>query len=224
VRSNSSPFRRPPDNPWAGGSGAAPLVWARGLRHPQNLCFDPVTGTGLLTDIGQMQIEEVNLLARGANYGWPLREGTFAFVRDEPEQLYGLPADDASRGLTYPVAQYSHQEGLARPNGGNLGYSSAICGGFVYRGTAVPALYGHYLCGELVNGRIFHVPLSSLVQGQLATLQELTLLRDGAPVTLSGLAAGPGGRADLRFGQGADGEIYILTKQDGKIRKMAAPS
>ncbi|MFO1067901.1 MAG: PQQ-dependent sugar dehydrogenase [Geminicoccaceae bacterium] len=220
LRVGSKPFGTPASNPFPGLGGAGPLVWAYGLRHPQHLAFDTVSGTGILTDIGQWQIEEVNLLLRGANYGWPLREGTFAYVRDEPDQLYPLPADDAALGLTYPVAQYDHEEGLSYPTG-QLGFVSAICGGFVYRGSAVPALQGHYLCGDLVNGRIFHVPLASLVQGQQTPLLELTLTRNGAPVTLQTLV-GVNSRVDLRFGHGADGEVYILTKQDGVVRKMAA--
>jgi glucose/arabinose dehydrogenase len=223
LKSGTAAFRYPPDNPHAAVGGVARLVWARGLRHPQNLCFDSVTGTGIVADIGQWQLEEVNLLARGANYGWPHREGTFAFVRDQPEQLYGLPSDNATRGYTYPVAQFGRPEGLPRVGTSAEAFWTAICGGFIYRGSAVPALYGHYLCGELCTGRIFHVPLASLVPGQQANLQELTLLRGGVPVTLRGLAAAPSGRADLRFGQGADGEVYLLTKQDGKIRRMSAP-
>ncbi|MFO1069240.1 MAG: PQQ-dependent sugar dehydrogenase [Geminicoccaceae bacterium] len=221
LRVGSKPFGTPASNPFPGLGGAGPLVWAYGLRHPQHLAFDPVTGTGILTDIGQWQIEEVNLLLRGANYGWPLREGTFAFVSDQPEQLYGLPANDATLGLTYPVAQYDHEEGLPQ-TGWASGFVSAICGGFVYRGSAVPALQGHYLCGDLVNGRIFHVPLASLVQGQQTPLLGLTLLQNGVATDMTTLVGSTNGRVDLRFGQGADGEVYVMSKQDGVIRRMVA--
>jgi hypothetical protein len=83
----------------------------------------------------------------------------------------------------------------------------------------VPALVGHYLCGDIVNGRVFHVPVAELMPGRQAELKELTLKRNGTEVTLRQLV-GTTGRVDLRFGQGDLGGVYLLTKQDGKIRKL----
>jgi len=172
----------------------------------------------ILTDIGQSNIEEVNLGVRGGNYGWPVREGTFVTDTVKGYPLYALPPDDAKHGFTYPVAQYDHIDATT-----SLG-KAAIAGGYVYRGTAVPALAGRYLFGDIVRGRVFHVPVTDLKLGSQATIQELRLLRHGAPVTLLDLVgpSSPPGRVDLRFGQDESGEIYIVTKQDGKIRKLAA--
>ena len=76
------------------------------MRHPQNLTFDRGgAGTLLIADIGQTQIEEINIGRSGANYGWPVREGTFVTDRRRVQDLYALPVDDAARGFTYPVAQ-----------------------------------------------------------------------------------------------------------------------
>src|SRR5918912_2085781 len=127
----------------------------------------------ILTDIGQHYIEEVNLGVRGANYGWPLREGTFVTDRTDQDVLYALPSDDPTYGFTYPVAQYDHDDVV-----NELGLA-AICGGFVYRGSAVPDLTGQYLFGDLVIGRVFHVPATSLQLGSQATVHELTLRHDG---------------------------------------------
>ena len=207
------PYGVPADNPFVGQNGHLPEVWALGLRHPQNLCFDHGgTGTFIVNDIGDNYGEEVNLGVKGANYGWPLREGTFVTDRADGKILYALPADDATRGFTYPVAQWDHSEG------------EAIAGGFVYRGKAAPALVGQYLFGDIVTGRVFHVPVSQLKLGSQATIKELTLLRGGKTTTLLKLVGGsnPAGRVDLRFGQDDAGEVYILTKQDGKIRKLHA--
>ena len=205
----------PTDNPFVGRPGWLPEIHALGLRHPQNMSFDSAgTGAFLVTDIGQGHLEEVNLVTRGANFGWPLREGTFVTDRLDDATLYALPADDAERGFTYPVAQYDHDEGDETRR-------VAITGGFVYRGTAIPALAGQYLLGDLVSGRIFHVPVAQLKLGTQTPLQELTLRRAGVAVTLMDLA-GVAGRVDLRFGRDQAGEIYLLTKQDGKIRKLAA--
>ena len=213
-QADGSAYQVPADNPFAHRLGWLPEIWALGLRHPQNFSFDPVTGTMLITDCGQAQIEEVNLGRKGANYGWPLREGTFVTDRFDDATLYALPANDAVRNFTYPVAQYDHDEG-------NLARKSAITGGFVYRGVAIPALQGHYVLGDIVTGRVFHVPVTELKLGAQAVLRELTLTQGGGVVTLMALVGGPN-RVDLRFGQDEAGELYVLTKQDGKIRKLAA--
>jgi glucose/arabinose dehydrogenase len=207
----------PPDNPFVGVPGFLPEIWALGLRHPQNIAYDPGgDGALILTDIGQAHVEEVNLGVAGANYGWPVREGTFVTDRDDPATLYRLPTDDATRrsNYTYPVAQYDHDDGRA------------IAGGFVYRGSAVPELGGQYLFGDIVNGRVFHVPVAELRLGSLATIRELTLLRDGRRVELLDLVApsSPPGRVDLRFGQDEAGEVYVLTKQDGRVRRLRPAS
>ena len=215
-QSDGRAYAVPSDNPFVGRPGWLPEIWALGLRHPQNLSFD-VGGTGKLicTDIGHHHIEEVNVIVRGGNYGWPLREGTFAFAPNAARayQLHTLPANDAENGFIYPVAQYDHDEG-------NTKRRSAIAGGFVYRGSAIPSLTGHYICGDIVTGRIFHVPVSDLVIGKQTELKELTLKRAGNTIGLLNLVAGPD-RVDLRFGQDRAGEIYVLTKQDGKVRKLA---
>ena len=130
-----------------------------------------------------------------------------------------LPGEAALRPFAYPVAQYDRSEGFAAAGAPLAGGYLAITGGFVYRGSAVPALAGHYLCGDLVNGRIFHVPLSELRPGRQAPLRELTLTRGGGEVTLLGLM-GARNRVDLRLGEGEDGAIYVLSKQDGMIRKL----
>jgi glucose/arabinose dehydrogenase len=206
---DGAPYGIPADNPFVGRAGIHPEIFALGLRHPQNFSYDIATGgRPILADIGQHQIEEINLLLPGANYGWPVREGTFVTDRLRQDDLYALPADDASRGFTYPVAQYDHGEGVA------------ITGGFVYRGASVPALQGHYLFGDLVNGRIFHVPAAALVPGRQAAFAELTLLKNGTPVTLMQLMPGRQRRVDLRFGQDQAGEVYLTSKRDGWIRGL----
>ena len=207
---DGSPYGIPKDNPFIGRKGYLGEVWALGLRHPQNISFD-LQGSRdlmLISDIGQSQIEEINIGRKGANYGWPAREGTFVTDRLNAQVLYPRPADDATYGYTYPVAQYDHGEGRA------------VTGGYVYHNGPVKALRGHYLFGDIVSGRVFHVPYWKLWNGQQATVRELTLKRGGAETTLLGLVGAPSRRVDLRFGQDERGEVYLLTKQDGKIRKM----
>ena len=213
LASNGSRYRVPADNPFVGNNAYLPEVWALGLRHPQYFSWD-IGGdkTMIVVDIGQDQIEEVNLGIRGANYGWPLREGTFVTDRTDQTTLYALPEDDATRGFTYPVAQYDHSEGLA------------ICGGYVYRGTKIPELDGHYIFGDLINGRVFHLPVTSLQQGSQATIYELTLKRNGVTTTMRDIVKGQYDRVDMRFGQGPGGAMYIMSKQDGWIRRIMPAS
>ena len=203
----------PADNPFVGRAGWLPEIWALGLRHPEFLCVDR-SGSGpmIVAEIGQRNIEQLRFCLPGTNHGWPLREGTFVTDRYDQSTLYALPADDARNGFTYPVAQYDHDER-------NELSLVAVTGGFVCRGSAVPALRGYYLMGDIVTGRIYYVAVSSLRQGAQAVLRELNLRRNGRPVTLTGLLGNP--RADLRLGQDEAGEIYVLTKRDGKIRKLA---
>ena len=219
LQQGTAAYGIPQDNPFVGRAGHLPEVWALGLRHPQNLSFD-IGGTGamVISDVGQRTVEEVNLGVKGGNYGWPLREGTFVTDRFDSTSLYQLAPNDARHNLIYPVAQYDHDEGDVRAT------KSAIVGGYVYRGTAAPDLVGQYLCGDIVNGRVFHVAVSALQVGQQAVLRELSFIHDGAAVTLANLVGGVNRRVDLRFGQDESGEVYIVTKQDGKIRKMRTPA
>lgn len=210
-QANGADYATPGDNPFVGRPGYLPEVWALGLRHPQNLSFD-TGGRGqlLVTDIGQANIEEVNLGLRGGNYGWQDREGTFATAPGTSD-LFPLPSSDRPAdpnlpGYAYPVAQYDHDEG------------AAIAGGFVYRGTAIPQLYGQYLFGDIANGRVFHVPVDRLRPGAQAPIKELTFLVDDRVVTMRDLVGGS--RVDLRFGEGPDGELYVMSKQDGEIRRL----
>lgn len=210
LASGTQRYTVPADNPFVGVPGFLPEIWCYGLRHPQHLCFDPAdTRMGILVDVGQKRVEEVNILVKGANYGWANREGTWVTDRASQNILYGLPANDASYGYTYPVVQYDHDEGIA------------ICGGYVYRGTAIPALQGHYIFGDIANGRVFHVPVASLVLGQQTQVSELTLTRNGLDVTLLSLVGAANNRVDLRFGQDQAGEMYVMTKQEGTIYKLA---
>ncbi len=209
ARPTNGEYGIPADNPFVGaGDGSLGEIWAYGLRNPHRFSWD-TGGEGklLISNIGQNQIEEIEIGLAGANYGWSEREGTFVFDSATPNVLFPLPADDASFGFTYPVAQYDHDEGRA------------VVGGFVYRGSLIPALQGHYLFGDGVNGRIFHVPVEELVNGSQAEFAELVLLRGGVPTTLLALL-GDDSRTDLRFGIDEAGEIYVLTKRDGMVRML----
>jgi len=201
----------PADNPYATAQGdTVREIWTRGFRNPHRISWDLAGDNKMLIgDIGERNLEEVNIGIPGANYGWNKREGTFLFDFQTRDFVYPLPSNDSTFNYTYPVAQYDHDEGFA------------IVGGFVYRGTAIPELLGKYVFGDIVRGRIFYVDSDSLIMGQQAGISELTLMVNGMPTTLLDIVGES--RADLRFGLDEQNEIYVLTKQDAMVRKMVAP-
>lgn len=201
----------PPNNPFttATDPDVVKEIYAYGFRNPHRISWDTAGDHIMLEgDIGEKNLEEVNLIQSGNNYGWGQREGTFLYDRSlGQDNVWELPADDAMYNYTYPVAQYDRDEGVA------------VIGGYVYRGSAIPDMYGEYIFGDIASGRVFHVAADELELGSQAEVFELSLLdAEGVETTL--LEEVNYDRADLRFGVDNDGEIYILCKTDGKIRKV----
>lgn len=131
------PYTVPTDNPFVGNGSWQPEIWAYGLRNPWRFSFDRQTGALWVGDVGQNNWEEVDVITRGGNYGWPLREGAHAF------------SSTATAGLIDPVAEYSHADGIS------------ITGGYVYRGVAQPGLRGRYFYGDYGSGRIWSMDAAS---------------------------------------------------------------
>jgi glucose/arabinose dehydrogenase len=136
----------PADNPFLAVPGAVPEIWSYGLRNPFRFSFDHLTGDFVLGDVGQGQYEEVDFgpvsagLGRGANYGWPCREGFAA----------GL--ESCTGAFTDPVFAYQHPSDPSP-----VGY--AIIGGYVYRGSQAPELAGRYLYTDLGTGQVRSIRL-----------------------------------------------------------------
>lgn len=241
--SENGRYRIPNDNPFVALDGARGEIWASGLRNPHRLTWhvDPARPGApalLAFNIGLVSWETIVVIHKGANYGYSLREGTQTMSLDG---MSALPADDVipvrisdtvTRGTVrpvYPVAQYPH----TRAEGGD-----AIAGGFVYRGTAIPELQNKVVFGDITTGRIWYVGIAELLAADdgiattLAPIHEMEVdlrgivtttyrARGGAGQTIAGTAAvGGAGRVDLRFAIDGDGELYVLTKSDGMIRKI----
>jgi hypothetical protein len=130
---------------------------------------------------------------------------------DDENHLSPPPPGDERLGYTYPAVQYRHDLG------------KAVTGGFVYRGKAIPALYGKYVFGDIASGRIFFVEESTLVNGRPSPFGEIKLRYLGRERSLLEIVGGDD-RADLRFGMDEHGAIYLLTKRDGMIRKLSIPA
>jgi len=181
----------PAGNPFA-SSGGAPEVWAYGLRNPFRNSFDRVTGNLWIGDVGQNAVEEIDLMRAGdggANYGWPLYEGT--------QPLSGT----STAGLTFPIAQYGHGNGALQ--GGSL------TGGYVYRGP-VESLQGLYIFGDFVTGHIWSIPVAQVAIGT-------TLASSAFTVRTDGFAPGAGTIGNISsFGQDQARNLYIVD-YDGEI-------
>ena len=177
---DDKPYGIPAGNPFADGNGGAPEVWLYGVRNPWRFSFDPSNGDLWIGDVGQDLIEEVDQLpsflgrdaGKGADLGWNQMEGS------KPYQGGTAPA-----GAIPPVFDYPH-------TGGNC----SVTGGFVYRGSVIPALQGVYVFADYCVGDI-----RGLLARNAVRLDERSL---GIPV---------GAGQVTSFGEDADGEIYVLS-------------
>ncbi len=200
----------PAGNPFKDGRAAAgfPEVWAYGFRNPHKLSWD-VGGQGHLfvSDVGESNLEELNLVLPGRHYGWPRREGTWTVDPDGDLSTPRPPeADPQFFDLTDPVLQIDHDE------------VSAISGGFVYRGAQIPALQGRYVFGDIGSGRVFVADADAFALGRQALVRELLLTTPKGVTNLSAVVGSA--RVDLHLGTDEDGEIYLLSKVDGVIRRL----
>ena len=182
----------PADNPFVDQPGFVEEIFAYGFRNPFRFSFDMDTGDMYIADVGQNDIEEIDIGIAGGNYGWNLKEGTFCFepngndagfvTRCRPREV---PSD-----LIDPIAQYDHDEGIA------------VIGGFVYRGNAIQDLQGRYIFGDFAqtfnnDGRLFFLGhRDRVIEFQLVGQEEL-------------------GLSLLGFGQDANGELYVMANATG---------
>jgi hypothetical protein len=209
-------------------------IYAYGFRNTHRLSWDLTDGTMFGSDIGMNNIEEINIIHEGANYGWMKREGIWENGITRPggslDQLFALPPDVLSGRtkdeFTYPVAMYDHNDG------------QAITGGFTYHGR-IPALRGKFVFGDIVRGRVFVADTAALkkaddgVPQTVAPIEEIQLYTRDANgrrtyVTFHELVEAANGatatRADLHFGRSRDGELFLTSRQDGWIRMLVPDS
>src|SRR6185436_14454179 len=205
--SSNGQYRIPASNPFK-GPGQVPEIYAYGLRNPYRFCFDRLTDDLIHADVGQNNVEEIDRIVLGGNYGWPIKEGDFLFNRTNgPSGAAGTIGDPPGNrspgnpaGLIDPISgpegtlEYDHNEGIS------------ITGGFVYRGRAMPELFGKYIFGDLAlrtapvraDGRLFYADLEA------GTIKALPLPQFGGTAIL------PNGLTVHGFGEDADGELYAL--------------
>lgn len=206
--SKNKQYGIPPTNPFANDTDPETVkeIFAYGFRNPHRISWSK-NGQILASNIGHHRIEMLNIIEAGRDYGWPEREGGFVMrYKDNMDEVYKLPEDDAKNNFTYPVAQYDHDEG------------NAISGGLEYWGNSLSSLKGKYIFGDIVKGRLFYVEMKDLKLGQQATIKEFQMTVNGQQKTLVETTGDT--KVDVRFGRDHTGEMYILTKPDGKVYKI----
>ena len=177
------PYSIPSDNPYATSTQFRREIWAYGLRNPWRFSFDRTDGVIYVADVGQNQYEELNAVSAaqaGVNYGWRIMEGQHCFS----------PATNCTTaGLQLPVHEYSHADGCS------------VTGGYVYRGSRIPGVVGHYFYSDYCGGFLRSF---KLVNGA-ATDHRTWNIGDIGSVT--------------SFGQDASGELYMLTS-NGRVSRI----
>ena len=180
---HGDPYAIPSDNPFVGQSGARGEIWAYGLRNPWRFAFDKPGGLLYVADVGQDRFEEVDVVesnAKGVDYGWNIMEGSTCFVTTSCNQT----------GLEMPALVYDHSNG-----------ECSITGGYVYRGSIITDLIGHYLYSDYCAGFL----KSFRYQNGRATEQRTYTIGNIGSIT--------------SFGQDASGELY-LTSSNGKVYRI----
>jgi uncharacterized repeat protein (TIGR03806 family) len=184
------PYTIPPDNPFAqtgamcgpdphAATGNCKEIYASGVRNPWRWSFDSSTGELWAGDVGQDAYEEIDKITRGGNFGWNCREGTHAF-----NNCATNPSN-----FVEPVIDYGRSDG------------NSVTGGYVYRGSALPALAGVYLFADYGSGRIWRLTSNGSGGYTKTQLLDTTL-------------------AISSFGQGNDGELYVVDINGGALYKI----
>ncbi|MCH7988946.1 MAG: PQQ-dependent sugar dehydrogenase [Planctomycetes bacterium] len=163
----------PKDNPFVGRHGALPEIYATGFRNVWRIAFDRKTGTLWAADVGQDLWEEIDIVKKGGNYGWSIREGTHLFANKPGAE---------NVNVVEPVWEYDHRIG------------KSITGGYVYRGSKLPELAGHYLYGDYVSGKLWALQYDEK-SGKV--VRNMAVPWNSLPV--------------MSFGEDEAGELYVTT-------------
>lgn len=212
TASTNGQYGIPNTNPFVAikDSQALGEIYARGFRNPHRITWT-TAGDMLVSNVGHANIETLNHILPGHDYGWPVTEGPFRInIKGDMKKIYALPVEYNKYHFTNPLAMYDHDEGLA------------ICGGYEYTGTSIEQLKGKFIFGDIVRGRVFYINTADIKTGKMLPIEESRITLDGKPTSLKDICQCT--KVDMHYGRDARGDIYILTKPDGKLYKMVNAS
>ncbi len=197
----------PPDNPFVDDTDPATIkeIWAFGFRNPHRMAWDRQHGKRMMaTDIGESNVEELNIIEKGGDYGWPNREGNFKiYTKEDLKTVYPLSPGDREL-YKRPFAVYDHSVG------------NAISGGYIYEGD-LSELKNKYVFGDIVNGKLFYVNIDESLTD--STVYQLTIIKDGKETDLREMSHAK--RIHLRIGYDRlSKQLFVITKVDGTIRRV----
>lgn len=213
------PYGIPADNPFVGTEGRDE-IYAYGLRNPYRMSFDMGGNHDLIAaDAGQLLWEWVNLITKGGNFGWNIKEGSHCFDPDNPLESPEECPDTGARGepLIDPIIEYAN---IRQPGGIGV----VVVGGNVYRGSLLPQFSGRYIFGDWSTS--FGAPDGTLLvatprKDRMWHLQELQV---------HGRPDGRLGHFVLGYGQDFNGEMYVLTTDNtgptgetGRVYQLVKP-
>lgn len=172
----------PASNPFVDQDDARNEIWSTGLRNPWRFSFDRLTGDLFISDVGQNAWEEINFQPvnspGGENYGWKIYEGNHCFVDNCTDE-----------GFVFPIFEYNHEFGCS------------ITGGYIYRGTQYPSLWGNYFVTDYCTGNVW-----AIMQQPSGEWSSQLVLQSG--------------RLVASFGEDAAGELYMLDHRSGEILQI----
>ncbi|HWQ19904.1 MAG TPA: PQQ-dependent sugar dehydrogenase [Methanotrichaceae archaeon] len=214
---NGKPYGIPSDNPSFGNSSALPEIYAYGFRNPATASIDSKSGRLIVGDAGQELFEEADLVLKGGNYGWNLREGTHCFDSNRPKQPSLSCRTSGYRGepLIGPIVELGHDIG------------QVIVGGFMYRGLALPDFQGRYIFGDwssydpLDNGTLLVATPPPGWDGNISSADDLTpsdvQMWPTEAIRVTTSASGRINAYVRGFGEDADHELYVVTSDIGEL-------
>lgn len=180
-------------------------IYAYGFRNPHHMSWDGTNNNRMIaTDIGEANIEELNIINNGGDYGWPNREGDYGIATlDDLKTVFKLEESDLNL-YKRPFTQYDHEEG------------NAISGGYIYEGN-LTALKNKYVFGDIVTGKLYYTNIGSELSDP--NIYELGITQDGVETTLKEICNTD--RLHLRVAyDDYNKDLYLITKSDGKIWRV----
>ncbi|HYG19287.1 MAG TPA: PQQ-dependent sugar dehydrogenase [Ohtaekwangia sp.] len=188
----------PADNPFVDTDGLDE-IFAYGLRNPYRFCFGPDNNI-ILADAGQELYEEIDLVEKGGNYGWNVKEGAHCFSTANPDVPPGdCPTeDDLGNALIDPVIEFKNSKSFSD------GLGNVSIGGYVYQDDEVPSLDGKYIFGVLTQD-------SDAMNGAIFAADRSGDTWDYEKISFNNLDDNELNMFVLGFGQDNDGEVYVLT-------------